>query len=104
MHDLVIEDIDMFFKKVKIIKESGVLVYVTYVAAPHLISRIKEYKRRGEDIGVPLIMNPLIGHLSGIDGVDPHKKYPFDYTDEGVKYLKDHWDTPHSYKLLVEAC
>jgi sulfatase maturation enzyme AslB (radical SAM superfamily) len=104
LHDSVITDIDGFFCKVKKISESGVKVYVTYVALPNVIPKIREYKERCEDIGVPLIMNSLIGKFGGVQGLDPEKIYPDSYTKEEKELLKTLWDTPHSYKLLVEAC
>lgn len=104
LHDSVITDIDGFFDKVEKINASGVKMYVTYVALPDKIQKIREYKERCESIGVPLIINSLIGKYSGIQGLDPEKIYPDAYTEEEKSLLKPLWDTPHSYKLLVEAC
>ena len=103
LHDLVIDDIDLFFEKVEKIKKAGVLLYVGYVAIPQMIKRLPEYKKRCEDIGVPLILNGLIGKLTGVEGVDPDKRYPKDYTREELVILKDLWYTPHSYQMLVYA-
>jgi len=103
LHDSVIEDIDLFFNKVKKIHESGVLLYVGYVAVPQAIDRIAEYKRRCEEIGVPLILNSLQGSLKGFENADHEKIYPRDYTDSERQTLGLFWDTPHSYKLLIEA-
>jgi hypothetical protein len=104
LHDTVISDINSFFGKVKKIKERGVKVYVTYVALPSMIQNIRNYRDICKDIGVPLIMNALIGKYRGVHGLDPEKLYPDSYTEEEISALKLLWDTPHSYKLLVEAC
>ncbi|MEJ2627880.1 MAG: hypothetical protein P8078_04930 [bacterium] len=104
LHDLVIPDVNTFFEKVRKIKECGVLVYVGYVAVPQMIPRIPEYKKRCDDIGVPLLINALRGQVHGIEGADPRKRYPKDYTKQELQQLKNHWDTPHSYKMLVEQC
>jgi len=103
LHDTVIEDIDLFFEKVARLKQRGVMVSVGYVALPQRIGFIREYKRRCERLGVPLVMNALVGSLKGLEGVDPKRVYPRDYTAEELRELRELWDTPHSYKLLVEA-
>jgi MoaA/NifB/PqqE/SkfB family radical SAM enzyme len=104
LHDMVLKDVDTFFKKVEKIKKSGVLVYVGYVAVPQMIPHIGEYKKKCDRIGVPLILNSLLGQLKGVDGADTGKRYPRDYSHNELQQLKDLWDTPHSYKMLVEAC
>lgn len=104
LHDLVIGDVNPFFDKVRKIKDCGVLVYVTYVAIPGRLPQIREYKQRCDDMGVPLILNALIGQVAGIEGVDPRKRYPRDYSADEVRQLKGLWDTPHSYKMLLDAC
>jgi len=103
LHDTVIKDVDLFFEKVARLKQSGVMVYVGYVALPQRIGFIREYERRCERLGVPLVMNALVGSLKGLEGADPKRTYPRDYTAEELGELRELWDTPHSYKLLVEA-
>ncbi len=100
LHDTVIRDVDGFFDKAKRIAEAGVAVYITCVALPGSIRMMEEYKRRSEEIGVAFVPNILIGRLPG----DEEKSYPRDYTEGERRVLKDLWDTPHGYKLLVEAC
>lgn len=104
LHDTVIKDVDPFFEKVKHLKESGILLYVGHVALPQRIDLIKQYKQRCQDIGVPLLLNALIGKVGGAEGYDPDLTYPRDYTAGELKRLKRLWGTPHGYKLLVEAC
>ncbi|HTY13925.1 MAG TPA: SPASM domain-containing protein [Candidatus Omnitrophota bacterium] len=104
LHDTVISDIDGFFDKVKRIKELGAELYVGYVAVPGRIDRIARYKKICDDIGVPLIMNGLVGKLLGAQAADPSLEYPRDYTSNEISELKVLWDTPHSFKLLIESC
>jgi MoaA/NifB/PqqE/SkfB family radical SAM enzyme len=104
LHDTVIRDADLFFDKVKRLKEKGVMLYVGYVATPERISFIREYKKRCDAIGVPLTMNSLIGPGRSLNGANQALYYPRDYTDEQKAELKEVWDTPHSYNLLVESC
>jgi len=104
LHDTVIKDVDLFFNKVKRLKENRVLLYVGYVAIPQRINFIKQYKQRCQELGVPLLLNALIGKLMAVEDADPDLVYPRDYTVEEIGQLKTLWDTPHSYKLLLEAC
>jgi MoaA/NifB/PqqE/SkfB family radical SAM enzyme len=104
LHDTVIKDVNGFFEKAKNIKEMGVEVYIGYVAIPGRFSYIAEYKKRCEDLGIPLIMNGLVGHLSGVENSKSSLVYPRDYTLDELAELKELWDTPHSYKLLLESC
>jgi MoaA/NifB/PqqE/SkfB family radical SAM enzyme len=104
LHDTVIKDIDGFFEKVRKIKEKGALIFVGLVAIPQRIEMIKEYKLRCSQLGVPLIMNGLIGNLVGKDGTDSSREFPQDYTFAELAVLKELWDTPHSYMMLLEGC
>jgi MoaA/NifB/PqqE/SkfB family radical SAM enzyme len=104
LHDMVIRDIDEFFSKVQKIKKMGVEVYVGYVAIPGRFQHIAEYKKRCGDLGVPLIMNGLVGKLMGVANTDPSREYPGAYSREEISELKALWDTPHSYQLLIESC
>jgi MoaA/NifB/PqqE/SkfB family radical SAM enzyme len=104
LHDMVIKDVDLFFEKVRRLKGEGVLLYVGYVAIPQRIHFIKQYQQRCQEIGVPLLLNALIGKLVAVEGANPDLEYPRDYTVEEIGQLKELWDTPHSYKLLLEAC
>ncbi len=104
LHDTVIKDIDSFFEKIRWLKENGVLLYVGYVALPNRIQFIKEYKKRCEQIGVPLILNALIGELRDEEKRNSKLMFPRDYSGEEKNDLKKLWHSPHSYKLLVEAC
>lgn len=104
LHDTVIKDIDEFFDKASKIKKAGVEVYVGYVAIPQKINLIPAYKKRCDQLGIPLIMNGLIGKLRGVDGADPSLEYPRDYTSAELAALKEVWDTPHSYMMLLRAC
>jgi len=103
LHDLVISDIDGFFDKVALIHGAGVAVYVTHVAVPGRIGLISEYKQRCKEIGVPLILNGLIGKIKGIPLLDPNLAYPQAYDEHERKLLRELWDTPHSYQMLVHA-
>jgi MoaA/NifB/PqqE/SkfB family radical SAM enzyme len=104
LHDTVIEDIDLFFEKVSRLRESGVSPYVGYVALPQRIKYIRQYKKRCHELGVPFIMNALIGRVRGVEGANPNLIYPRDYILQELRELKELWDTPHSYQMLVEAC
>lgn len=104
LHDTVIDDIDGFFEKVKRLKDSGVLLYVGYVALPGRIEFLKKYKRRCDDIGVPMLLNQLEGKLIGVESADLDLHYPRDYTLREIKELRELWGTPHSYKILLESC
>lgn len=120
LHDTVIKNIDTFFNKVKLLKENGVLLYVGNVAVPGRIKHLREYKNRCDEIGVPLIINALIGkavtnaHRSRKNkgwflGVNwgrlglSYPTYPRDYTPTELDQLKTLWFTPHSYQLLVNS-
>ena len=99
LHDTVIRNVDIFFNKAENIKKMGAEVYIGYVAIPGRFGYIATYKKRCSDLGIPFIMNGLIGNLSGSSLV-----YPKDYTTTELAELKELWDTPHSYKLLIESC
>ncbi|MDD3626944.1 MAG: hypothetical protein PHV06_06455 [bacterium] len=96
LHDTVIKDTDMFFKKVEKLKKLGVLIYVGYVAFPDRIDKMKEYKKICDGMNVPLIFNALIGKYN-------EKHYPRDYTLEEKKELRKIWFTPHSFMVLVKS-
>lgn len=104
LHDTVIPNVDEFFEKVQRLRDAGVLLYVGYVAVPQRLKYIAEYKQRCDDLGVPLIINALIGDMCGPEPDDPDKLYPRDYTIEEKHLMRELWDTPHSYNLLVESC
>ena len=120
LHDTVIKNIDTFFNKVKLLKENGVLLYVGNVAVPERIKHLQEYKNRCGEIGVPFIVNALIGKAITNDNRSRKKKrwflgvnwgrlglsypsYPRDYTPTELNQLKELWFTPHSYQLLVNS-
>ena len=104
LHDTVIKDVNPFFEKVKRLKESGVQLYVGCVAIPQRIRFIRQYRQRCRELGVPLILNAAIGTLKGVEAADPELVYPRDYTPGEIRKLKKLWHTPHSYKMLLEAC
>lgn len=103
LHDTVIKNVNEFFEKTIKVKETGVEVYVGYVAMPQNIARIVEYKRRCDTAGIPLIMNGLIGKVVGVEGADPSREYPRDYTPAELAALRQVWDTPHSYMMLLHG-
>ncbi len=104
LHDLVIDNVEQFFLKVESIRRRGVAVYVTIVAIPGRIAKLEEYRQRCHDIGVPFVPNALIGSVQGLDGVDAARLYPRDYTADEVRRMRAIWETPHSFKMLVEGC
>lgn len=95
LHDTVIKDIDDFFFKVKNINDMGVLLYVGYVALPDRFSRIEDYKKRFDEMGVPFMLNELTGAYNS-------QKYPLSYTKEEREFLKGHFFADHYYNMLVE--
>ena len=120
LHDTVIKNIDAFFGKVKRLKENGVLLYVGNVAVPGRIQYLREYKTRCDEIGVPFIINALIGKAITNENKPRRNKgwflgvnwgrlglsypsYPRDYTPAELEQLRDLWYTPHSYQLLVNS-
>jgi MoaA/NifB/PqqE/SkfB family radical SAM enzyme len=103
LHDLVIPDIESFFRKVARILDAGVAVYVTHVAIPGRIAHIQNYFHRCRKLGVPLILNSLIGQAKNIPGIDPELAYPQSYGERERESLRDLWDTPHSYQMLIHA-
>jgi len=120
LHDMVIKNTEPFFEKVRRLKEKGVLLYVGNVAVPGRMEQLKAYKRQCDQIGVPLIINGLIGKavtgnrqskpnnnwLLGINWGRFGLTYPFyprDYTPEEMAELKALWFTPHSYQMLVNS-
>ncbi len=103
LHDMVIPDVDLFFEKVRKVRDTGAEVYVGLVAVPGRFRAIAEYRSRCDAMGVPLIMNGLVGSLKGVEGADPSLTYPRDYTADELRELESLWDTPHSYLLLLEA-
>ncbi len=95
LHDTVINNIEDFFEKVKRINDMGVLIYVGYVAIPNRFEKIKEYKKRLDDMGVPFILNELNGEYNG-------KTYPDAYTQSERNFLKEVFFSHHYYRMLVE--
>ena len=68
LHDTVIRDVDEFFEKARRIKEMGAEIYIGHVAIPGRLKVVAAYKRRCDKLGIPLIMNGLIGKLVGVEG------------------------------------
>ncbi|NMB99841.1 MAG: hypothetical protein GYA35_06130 [Thermoanaerobaculaceae bacterium] len=95
LHDTVIEDLEGFFEKAKRINDMGVLIYIGYVAIPDRFEKIKEYKKRFDDIGVPFILNELNGNYNG-------KIYPKSYTEKEKEFLREYFFSHHYYRMLVE--
>ena len=89
------KDVEDFFRKVEAIQRRGVLLYVGYVAVPESFDRIREYKRRLDDMGVPFILNEYNGAPEGLP-------FPQAYTDEQRAFLKQHFWCRHYYDMLVE--
>lgn len=104
LHDMVIRDVDDFFSKIRKLKECGVALYVGLVAIPSRIDFIRKYKKICGEIGVPLILNGLVGKLIGEESVDSSLEYPRDYTPFQRNELRSLWDTPHSYQILINSC
>lgn len=120
LHDMVIKDVDLFFDKVKRLKEKGLLLYVGNVAVPGRIKQMRGYRHRCKEIGVPFIVNALIGKaMNTNDKTRQHKRwtlginwgrfglsypsYPRDYSPLELEQLKKLWFTPHSYQMLVNS-
>jgi MoaA/NifB/PqqE/SkfB family radical SAM enzyme len=120
LHDMVIKNPDSFFETVAQLKEKGVLLYVGNVAVPGRMEQLEEYKRKCNEIGVPLIINGLIGkaiHSNGqskpnnnwLLGINwgrfglTYPYYPRDYSPVELEQLKTLWFTPHSYQMLVNS-
>lgn len=101
LHDTVIKSVDQFFDKLEKLHQMGVDLYVGYVAIPERINEIRAYKRRCDEIGVPLTMNGIHGKIAGVDGVDPQKIYPQAYTAQNRQDFRALWDTPHNYMMEV---
>ncbi|MFB3851786.1 MAG: hypothetical protein ACE14Q_07685 [Acidobacteriota bacterium] len=95
LHDTVIEDLEGFFEKAKRINDMGVLIYIGYVAIPDRFEKIKEYKKRFDEIGVPFILNELNGSYNG-------KIYPKSYTEKEKEFLREYFFSHHYYRMLVE--
>ncbi len=104
LHDTMIHDIDRFFEKACLIKEKGVEIFIGLVALPDRIAQIKKYHERCRDLGIPLIMNGLIGKIVAEDGKPGTLDYPQAYTSEELARFKELWHSPHSYKMLLEGC
>lgn len=105
LHDTVIDDIDDFFRKAELLRKTGSAMYIGFVALPGSFERIAAYKKRCADLGIPLILNALVGRVRGNGNFFKRlEKYPEAYTPDELLQLKDLWDTPHSYKLLAESC
>jgi len=95
LHDTVIENVEEFFEKAKWINDEGVLIYIGYVAIPDRFEKIKEYKKRFDDLGIPFILNELNGEYN-------EKNYPYAYTKEEREFLKETFFSHHYYRMLVE--
>jgi hypothetical protein len=104
LHDTVIRDIDAFYEKAQRIKEKSVLLYIGLVAIPKRISMIIKYRERCNELDIPLIMNGLVGKCVDAGGLSDLLEYPGAYSSRELAELKELWDSPHSYKMLLEAC
>lgn len=100
LHDTVIEDIDLFFDKASRIKEAGVEVYIGYVALPGRIDHLRGYKKRADDLGIPLLLNPY--------AQPRNPDYPsldertFRYEKEEARDLAEVFGSTHVHQLTVE--
>jgi MoaA/NifB/PqqE/SkfB family radical SAM enzyme len=103
LHDMVIRDIDGFFRKADALKAAGAEIYVGNVAVPGRFKHLGKYKKRCADLGAPLILNGLVGSFVGWGNAGIGKNYPGDYTMSELSELKELWDTPHGYLLLAES-
>lgn len=73
--------IDDFLAKIIKLKENGFEIWVNFVPWPPLLSMMKEYKRKIEDIGSKFVLQPFCGNYQG-------RKYPEGYTPEEKKYFE----------------
>jgi MoaA/NifB/PqqE/SkfB family radical SAM enzyme len=103
LHDTVIKSVDEFFGKIEKLRDYGVDLYVGYVAIPERIEQIREYRRRCDELGVPLTMNGIHGRIDGVEGVDDQLVYPAAYTQEQRRAFREVWDTPHNYMMEIEG-
>ena len=84
---------EVFFKKVKKIKDAGFEIWVNYVGYPPIFKNMYEYKKRFEAIGVFMNVLPFKGKYNG-------RIYPEGYTDEEKKYLEKVCDYPWTKKTF----
>lgn len=99
LHDTVIDDIDLFFRKAKRIQESGVEVYIGYVALPGRVELLREYKARADGLGIPLLLNPYAEAADGKRNLDDRAH---DYHPQEVEDLRELFGSDHVHKLTVE--
>jgi MoaA/NifB/PqqE/SkfB family radical SAM enzyme len=97
LHDtqLTDEQIEGFFRRVKMVQERGVLIFVGYVAKPDRFEHMKRYKERLDAMGVPFISNEYNGAIE-------HVPYPEAYTPAQREELREYLWADHYYDMLVE--
>lgn len=76
------ESLDIFIKKLRILKQYGFTMSVTYVAYPPHLGTMVEAKKQIENTGANFVVQPFRGTYNG-------KKYPEAYTEEEKKFLKN---------------
>lgn len=100
LHDTVIDDIDLFFDKASWIKEAGVEVYIGYVALPGRIDLLRGYKKRADDLGIPLLLNPYAQPQSAEFPTLNERAYR--YGKEEARDLEEVFGSAHVHKLTVD--
>lgn len=79
LHPLFI-DIDTFFRKAALVKESGIMTQVLFLAWPPQIKYILDYKRMFEAVGINFSVLSFWGRYNG-------KEYPQGYSDDEREIL-----------------
>jgi hypothetical protein len=74
---------DDFVKRIKILKEHGFIVLVSYVAAPDRLKKLRTFKHFFEDNGIPFVVNIFSGLWH--DG----RVYPDAYSPDETALLDD---------------
>ncbi|MHC4823884.1 MAG: radical SAM protein [Planctomycetota bacterium] len=100
LHDKVIDDVELFFEKARRIRESGVELYIGYVALPGCMDLLREYKLRADDIGAPFLVNPYVTpeQMQG----SYNKRGIGVYTKEEERELADLLGSTHVYQMTIQ--
>jgi organic radical activating enzyme len=86
---------EAFYCKVKLLKDNGYNVSVSYVAAPDRIKRMPEHKQFFEETGIRFQVLPLLGEMNG-------KRYPNDYSEEEFELLSNLGTIPAYMRYFLE--
>jgi organic radical activating enzyme len=84
-----------FADRIKLMKDNGIKVAVSYVPTPERLGKLLKYKEYFDNLGVRFMVNVLFGDWNG-------KTYPADYSKDEFKTINDVVKLPAFMQYFLE--